>query len=157
MVRTPQEFKEMQDIEVKTEHRVTQIDPKEKRIEVVNLSRSEDQWVSYDKLIIATGARSRRLNLPGSDAKNIFTLKDLQDGLRIKNYIDEKRPPRGAILGGGFIALEMCEAFRLRNMETYVFCRRDLPAGNLEREISEKISEGITGKWCPFPSLITNQ
>jgi NADPH-dependent 2,4-dienoyl-CoA reductase/sulfur reductase-like enzyme len=139
VVRTPQQFKEMQDIDVKTEHRVTKIDPKEKRIEVHNLSKSETQWFSYDKLIVATGARSRRLNLPGSNAKNIFTLKDLQDGIRIKNYIDEKRPKQVAILGGGFIALEMCEAFRLRNMETHVFCRRDLPAGNLEREISEKI------------------
>jgi NADPH-dependent 2,4-dienoyl-CoA reductase/sulfur reductase-like enzyme len=129
----------MQDIDVKTEHRVTKIDPKAKRIEVVNLSQPETQWISYDKLIIATGARSRRLNLPGSDSKNIFTLKDLQDGLRIKKYIDEKKPKQVAILGGGFIALEMCEAFRLRDMETFVFCRRDLPAGNLERESSEKI------------------
>jgi NADPH-dependent 2,4-dienoyl-CoA reductase/sulfur reductase-like enzyme len=139
VVRTPQQFKEMQDIEVKVEHRVTQIDPKEKKIEVVNPSQSEKQWVSYDRLIVATGARSRRLNIPGSGAKNIFTLKDLQDGLRIKNYIDEKRPSQVAILGGGFIALEMCEAFRLRDIETHVFCRRDLPAGNLEKEISERI------------------
>jgi NADPH-dependent 2,4-dienoyl-CoA reductase/sulfur reductase-like enzyme len=139
VVRTPQQFKEMQNIDVKTEHRVTKIDPKEKRIEVVDLARSENQWVPYDKLVIATGARSRRLNLPGSNAKNIFTLKDLQDGLRIKRYIDEKKPKQVAILGGGFIALEMCEAFRLRDIETFVFCRRDLPAGNLEREISEWI------------------
>ena len=54
MVRTPQQFKEMQDIEVKTEHRVTRIDPKGKRIEVLNLAQSETQWVSYDKLIIAS-------------------------------------------------------------------------------------------------------
>ncbi|MDI7260544.1 MAG: FAD-dependent oxidoreductase [Thermodesulfobacteriota bacterium] len=139
VVRTPQQFKEKQDIDVKTEHRVTKIDPKEKRIEVHNLSKSETQWFSYDKLIIATGARSRRLNLPGSNAKNIFTLKDLQDGIRIREYIDENKPKQAAILGGGFIALEMCEAFRLRDMETFVFCRRDLPAGNMEREISEKI------------------
>jgi NADPH-dependent 2,4-dienoyl-CoA reductase/sulfur reductase-like enzyme len=139
VVRTPQQFKEMQDIDVKTEHRVTKIDPKEKRIEVVNLSKSETQWVSYDKLIIATGARSRRLNIPSSNAKNIFTLKDLEDGIHIKNYVDEKRPKRVAVLGGGFIGLEMCEAFRLRNLETFLFCRKDLPAGNLEREISEKI------------------
>ena len=118
---------------------MTKIDPREKRIEIVDLARSENKWVSYDKLIVATGARSRRLNLPGSNAMNIFTLKDLQDGIRIKDYINEKRPKRVAILGGGFIALEMCEAFRLRNIETHVFCRRDLPAGNLEREISEKI------------------
>jgi NADPH-dependent 2,4-dienoyl-CoA reductase/sulfur reductase-like enzyme len=139
VVRTPQQFKEMQDIDVKTEHQVTKIDSKGKRIEVVDLARSENQWVSYDKLMIATGARSRRLNLPGSDAKNIFTLKDLQEGLRMRNYIDEKRPESAAVLGGGFIALEMCEAFRLRNIETHIFCRRNLPAGNLEREISEKI------------------
>ena len=139
VVRTPQQFKEMQDIDVKTEHRVTKIDPKEKRIEVHNLSKSETQWFSYDKLIVATGARSRRLNLPGSTANNIFTLKDLQDGIRIREYVDENKPKQVAILGGGFIALEMCEAFRLRDIETLVFCRRDLPAGNLEREISERI------------------
>jgi NADPH-dependent 2,4-dienoyl-CoA reductase/sulfur reductase-like enzyme len=79
------------------------------------------------------------LDIPGNNSKNIFTLKDLQDGIHIKNYIDEKRPKRVAVLGGGFIGLEMCEAFRLRNLETFLFCRRDLPAGNLEREISEKI------------------
>ena len=106
----------MQDIDVKTEHRVTKIDPKEKRVEVVDLSKSETQWFPYDKLVIATGARSRRLNLPGSKASNIFTLKDLQDGIRIRDYVDEKRPKRVAILGGGFIALEMCEAFRLRDL-----------------------------------------
>jgi NADPH-dependent 2,4-dienoyl-CoA reductase/sulfur reductase-like enzyme len=139
VVRTPQQFKEKQDIEVKTGHRITKVDPRQKRIEVLNLSQSETQSIPYDKLIIATGARSRRLNIPGSDSKNIFTLKDLQDGIRIKSYIDEKRPKQVAILGGGFIALEMCEAFGLRNMETFVFCRRDLPAGNLEREISERI------------------
>ena len=150
VVRTPQQFKEMQDIEVKTEHRVTRIDPKGKRIEVLNLAQSETQWVSYDKLIITTGARSRRLNLPGSNAKNIFTLKDLQDGIRIREYIDENKPQQVAILGGGFIALEMCEAFRLRNIETYVFCRRDLPAGNLEREISEKILKELEEKGVHF-------
>ena len=139
MVRTPQQFKEMQDIEVKTEHRVTKVDPKEKKIQVNNLSKSETQWFPYDQLVIATGARSRRLNIPGSNAPNIFTLKDLQDSIHIKNYIDEKRPKQVAVLGVGFIGLEMCEAFRLRNMETFLFCRRDLPAGNLEKEISEKI------------------
>jgi NADPH-dependent 2,4-dienoyl-CoA reductase/sulfur reductase-like enzyme len=139
VVRTPQEFKEKQDIEVRTEHRVTKIDSKTKKIEVVNSAQSETQWISYDKLIIATGARSRGLNIPGNNGKNIFTLKDLQDGIRIKNYVDEKGPKRVAILGAGYISLEMCEAFRLRGLETFVFYRRELPAGNLEREISERI------------------
>lgn len=150
MVRTPQQFKEMQDIDVKTEHRVTKIDPKEKRIEVVDLSKSETQWFPYDKLIVATGARSRRLNLPGNNASNIFTLKDLQDGLRIRDYVDEKKPKRVAILGAGFIALEMCEAFRLRNIDTFLLYRKGLPAGNLEREISEIILKELQENGVQF-------
>ncbi len=136
----------MQDIDVLTEHRVTKIDPEAKKIEVVNLSKFETESFSYDKLIIATGARSRRLNIPGSEATNIFTLKDLQDGILIRNYIDEKRPKQVSVIGGGFIGLEMCEAFRLRGLETYLFCRRDLPAGNLEREISERILKELEKK-----------
>ncbi len=150
MVRTPQQFKEMQDIDVLTEHRVTKIDAKAKRIEVLNLSKSETEWFSYDKLILATGARSRRMNLPGSNASNLFTLKDLQDGIRIRNYVDEKRPKRVSILGGGFIGLEMCEAFRRRGIEAFLFCRRDLPAGNLEREISERILKELEENGVQF-------
>jgi NADPH-dependent 2,4-dienoyl-CoA reductase/sulfur reductase-like enzyme len=150
VVRTPQQFKEKQDIEVKTEHRVTKIDPKAKKVEVVNLSKSQTEWVPYDKLIIATGARSRRLTIPGSNAKNIFTLKDLQDGIRIKNYVDEERPKRVAILGAGYISLEMCEAFRLRGLETFVFYRKELPAGNLEREISERILKELQENGAHF-------
>lgn len=129
----------MQNIDVLIGHRVTHINPRDKKIEVLNLKDSEIREFSYDKLIVATGARSRRLDLPGSHAKNIFTLKDLHDAIRIKTYLDEKKPKRASILGGGFIGLEMCEAFRLRGLETYLFCRRELPAGNLEREISEWI------------------
>lgn len=126
-----------------TGHKVTKIDSKEKIVEVVNLINSETVILSYDKLIIATGARSRRPNISGHDTKNVFTLKDLQDGIRIKEYIEENRPKRVSVLGGGFIGLEMCEAFRLRGMETYLFCRRELPAGNLEREISERILQEL--------------
>jgi NADPH-dependent 2,4-dienoyl-CoA reductase/sulfur reductase-like enzyme len=63
----------------------------------------------------------------------------LEDGIRIRHYLDEKRPQSVAVLGGGFIALEMCEAFRLGGLDTFLFCRRDLPAGHLEGEISEII------------------
>ena len=150
VVRTPQQFKEMQNIDVKTGHRVTKIDPKEKRVEVIDLSKSETQWFPYDKLIIATGARSRRIDLPGSNASNIFTLKDLQDGLRIRDYVDERRPKRVAILGAGFIALEMCEAFRLRNIDTFLLYRKGLPAGNLEREISETILKELQENGVQF-------
>ncbi len=142
----------MQDIDVLTENRVTKIDPEVKKIEVVNLTKSEIECFSYDKLIIATGARSRRLNIPGSDAGNIFTLKDLQDGIRIRNYIDEKRPKQVSVIGGGFIGLEMCEAFRLRGLETYLFCRRDLPAGNLEKMISERVLKELVENGVNFQS-----
>jgi len=140
----------MQNIDVLTEHRVTRIDPWEKRIEVHDLKQSRVHDVSFDRLVIATGARSRRLDLPGSNGKNIFALKSVQDGYDIRAFIDKKKPKRAIILGAGYISLEMCEAFIERGLETWILYRRELPAGNLDTEISEIILREIQDKGIRF-------
>ena len=84
VVRTPQQFKEMQDIDVKTEHRVTQIDSKTKRIKVVNLAQSETQWIPYDKLIIATGAASIHPPIEGLGLNGVFPLRWMGDAFAIE-------------------------------------------------------------------------
>lgn len=152
IVRTPEQFKEMQNIDVLTEHRVTRIDPREKRIEVVDLKRSEVCHRSFDRLVIATGARSRWLDLPTSNGKNIFALKSVQDGYNIRAFLDDAKPKRAVILGAGYISLEMCEAFIERGLETWILYRRDLPASILDTEISEMILKEIQDKGVRFVS-----
>ncbi len=128
------------------------MDPKEKRIEVIDLKNSESSHVSFDKLVIATGARSRKLDLPGSQGRNVFTLKNVQDGYAIRAFIDDQKPKRAVILGAGYISLEMCEAFVERGLETCVLYRRSLPAGHLDSEISETILKEIQDKGIKFVS-----
>lgn len=92
------------------------------------------------------------MDLPGSHARNVFTLKNVQDGYDIRTFIDKTGPRRAVILGAGYIALEMCEAFVERGLETWILYRRDLPAGNLDREISEIILKEIENRGVRFVS-----
>ena len=138
-MRSPEEFKQKQGIDVFLRHRVSRLDPKGKKVEVEDLEKGEKRVVGYDKVVLASGARSRRLGLPGEEAENLFTLKDLQDAIRLKQYLDHRQPSRAGILGSGYIGLEMAEAFRLRGVETTVFYRGTRPVSHLEPEISERI------------------
>jgi len=143
VVRTPEAFREKQGIQVFLHRRVARIDRRGRRLETVSLPGGEKTVVSYDRLVFATGARSRRTGLPGEDAENFFTLKDLQDAIGIKKYVDRNTPRRAAILGAGYIGLEMAEAFVQRGMETVLYARGDRPTSHLEPEISQMILEEL--------------
>jgi NADPH-dependent 2,4-dienoyl-CoA reductase/sulfur reductase-like enzyme len=139
VVRRPEEFKKKQGIDVFLRHRVNRLDPKARQIEVEDLERGEKRVLGFDKLVLASGARSRRLGLPGEEAENLFTLKDLQDAIRMKRYVEDQQPRRAGILGSGYIALEMAEAFRTRGLETTIFYRGIRPVSQLEPEIGEHV------------------
>jgi NADPH-dependent 2,4-dienoyl-CoA reductase/sulfur reductase-like enzyme len=92
---------------------------------------------------MATGARSRRLGVPGEDAPNVFTLKDLGDGLRIRRFLDARKPRRAVIVGAGYIALEIAEALRERQVGTTLLYRGELPYSGLEPEVGKQIVETL--------------
>ncbi len=122
---------------------MTRIDTYAKEVEVEDLAGGGKRIEKYDKLVVASGARARRLGLPGEDAPNLFTLKDLLDGIRIKRYLEKKRPVRAGIIGSGYIGLEMSEAFRRRDLETTIYYRGTRPASRLEPEVSELIRKEL--------------
>jgi NADPH-dependent 2,4-dienoyl-CoA reductase/sulfur reductase-like enzyme len=151
-VRSPEEFKEKQGIDVFLRHRVKRLDVEAREIEVEDLEKGEKRVVGYDNVVLASGARSRRLGLPGEEAENLFTLKDLQDAIRLKQYLDDRKPTRVGILGSGYIGLEMAEAFRLRGLETNIFHRGTRPASHLEPEVSERILKELEEEGVRFLS-----
>jgi len=116
IVRTANVFKEKQGIDVRIQHRVVGIDPAGK---IVNgrTAAGEPFQIPYDKLLIATGARPVVPEFPGVDSPGVMALKDLEDGRRIKAFIRDQRVKKAVILGMGYIAFEMCEAFRCRGIE----------------------------------------
>ena len=104
----------------------------------------------YDRLIMATGARSRKLSLPGEESENIFTLKDLADGLRIRRFIDGQQPRKAVIIGAGYISLEVAEALRERGIETTLLYRGEAPYSGLEPELGPIIVEELTAHGVRF-------
>ena len=102
---------------------------------VLSSDTGKEFFLPYDRLILATGARSRRLGITGEEAQNIFTLKEMSDGLRIRNFIDLNNPRKAVIVGAGYISLEVAEALRDRGIETTLLYRGKFPYSGLEPEV----------------------
>ncbi|HNR89669.1 MAG TPA: FAD-dependent oxidoreductase [Spirochaetota bacterium] len=107
--------------------------------EVVIRVGSEERAYGFRKLVIATGARAFRPPLRGIDAPDVFFLRNLSDGIAIKTRLAEKRPKRIVTIGGGFIGLELAEAFRGLGIETVIVERMESVAMSMSPVIRERI------------------
>jgi len=116
VVRKAEVFIEKNKINLLTGHKVTAIDRVGKKVTGVTV-RGDSFGFDYDKLFIATGASPVIPDLPGFDLPQIMGLKSLEDGKRIKSYIKEKDIKKAVVIGMGYIALEMCEAFEKRGVK----------------------------------------
>lgn len=108
IVRTKEEF-EKSGIEIHLQNRVTKILPMDKKILVKDLVKKSCNFIEYDKLIIATGASPFIPNIKNYNLKNIFTVRTLEDGVNIRKKMETSK--NITIIGGGYIAVEMIEAF----------------------------------------------
>lgn len=107
-VQTPEAFSVRFRVDVRTENEVIFIDRKRKTV-TVRLSSEDTYEESYDKLLISTGATPVKPPLPGIDSEGIFTLRNVKDTDRIKEYANQHAPRRAVVIGAGFIGLEMAE------------------------------------------------
>ena len=122
-LQTPEGFFERFRVDVKVRHEVTAVLPGEKCVLVKNLATGEEFRESYDKLLLAPGASPTRPRLPGIGLKRLFTLRTVEDTLRIKEFLDEEQPRSAVLAGGGFISLELAENLRRRGMEVTIVQR----------------------------------
>jgi len=116
LVATAEELHRRYRIDVRTRHEVTAIDPANRRVTFRRLDTNEQDSLSYDALILSPGAEPVRPPIPGVDGPGVFTLRNLADMDAIIRAIDERRPERAVVVGGGYIGLEMAEALRERRL-----------------------------------------
>lgn len=110
-------FKSKYNVDVFILHEVLAISPDEKSVTVKNLTSGEVFIDYFDKLVIATGARATIPPIKGAEAKHVFTLRNINDMNRIKGFIDTNKPKTAAIIGTGFIGLEMCENLKVLGID----------------------------------------
>ncbi|WP_425801869.1 FAD-dependent oxidoreductase [Desulfitobacterium sp. Sab5] len=115
--RDPVFFKNKYNVDIFTRHEVLSINSQEKVLEIKNLSTGEIFTDTYDKLILATGARAAVPPIKGVENKRVFTLRNIGYMNKIKAYINTDHPKSAAIIGTGFIGLEVCENLKELGIE----------------------------------------
>ena len=122
-LQTPESFWERFRVDIKVKHEVISVDPKRKVVTVRNLTNADVFEESYDKLLLSPGAKPTIPNVSGIDSDRIFTLRTVEDTLRIKKFVDEKKPRKAVIAGGGYIGIELAENLRELDIEVTIVQR----------------------------------
>jgi NADPH-dependent 2,4-dienoyl-CoA reductase/sulfur reductase-like enzyme/rhodanese-related sulfurtransferase len=118
LLQTPEGFDRRYRVKVMVETEALEIDRAAKRVRVRR--GGEERWLPYDKLILAQGGNPIVPTLPGAGAEHVFRLWNVPDMDRLDAFIEASKPRTAVVVGGGFIGLEMAEAFRKRGLATTV-------------------------------------
>ena len=139
----PPEFWQQHQVE-RIAKQVTDIQPAEHQVTL-----SDKSSLSYDRLLLATGSAPRRLNLPGSDLGNIFTLRSQADAQKIWEIAQPG--VRAVIIGGSFIGLEVASCFALRKLPVTVIVPEKAPfVKQLGKEVGRIIQKWHEGHGVVF-------
>ena len=110
VLMTPEKFKQEHNIDVRTNSEVTAIHREEKTVSVRNLLTGETYEEPYDKLVLSPGASPiMPKSIKGIDRENAFSVRNVQDIVRIKTYLDAHDAKDVIVVGGGFIGIEVAE------------------------------------------------
>lgn len=113
LVSTPLRFKTMFNIDVKLNTEVTQINRNEKFV-----LTKDGEKIYYDKLVLSQGASPIKPLINGINNKKVFTVRNLGDIDKIKDYIKSNNAQKAVVIGGGFIGVEMAENLNLMGLKT---------------------------------------
>ncbi|MFD0801916.1 FAD-dependent oxidoreductase [Streptomonospora algeriensis] len=97
----------------------------------------------FDELMIATGAVPVRPDLPGMDSPGVFGVQTLADGIAVREFVDTRCPRTAAVVGGGYIGLEMAEAFVQRGMEVHLVEAAAEPMSTLDPDMGRLVREAL--------------
>ena len=114
VLMSPEKFKKQYNIEARVNSEVVRIDRDSKKITVRDLTNGEDYEEAYDKLVLSPGASPiLPRSIEGIDSQHVFTVRNVVDIERISKYIQEQDVQDVAVVGGGFIGVEVAENLRL--------------------------------------------
>ena len=137
---------EKYDITVKTQHEVMAINRVHKRLTIKNLVSGETFTDTFDKLILATGARPFVPKIEGIEQKHVFFLRNVQNALAIKAFIQEHKPKTAIIAGTGFIGFEVLENLLPWNIKVKVVELADKITPNLDADMATLLENKLTEK-----------
>ncbi|MFF9061161.1 FAD-dependent oxidoreductase [Streptomyces sp. NPDC014882] len=146
IARTPQEHR-ARGIDLRLRTEVTEIDLGRQRVRARDVDSGAESWTSYDDLVIATGARPIRPDMPGADAEGVHGVQTLDDGQELLDSLARTRA-RGrhaVVVGAGYIGVEMAEALIKRGYLVTVVNRGGEPMSTLDPDMGRLVHEAMEG------------
>jgi NADPH-dependent 2,4-dienoyl-CoA reductase/sulfur reductase-like enzyme/peroxiredoxin family protein/rhodanese-related sulfurtransferase/TusA-related sulfurtransferase len=143
LVQTPEAMKARFNIDVRVQSDVIHINKEAKCVTVRSLMSGDVYEESYDELILSTGSTPLKPPIPGIDATNIFSLWNIPDTDVIKAYVDQKKPARAVVIGGGFIGVEMAENLIERGIQVSLVEKLDQVMTPMDKDMAALIHEEL--------------
>ncbi len=131
---TPASLKQKRDIEAHVHAHVEAVHPSRKRVEVRRADTGETLTFPFDRLLLSTGVRPSHPDIPGTSLENVFSITSLDDAVRIRPSLDRARTV--AIVGGGYVGLEMAEALRKLKKSVTIFEQRTHIMGSIDPDMA---------------------
>ncbi|MEH0547687.1 FAD-dependent oxidoreductase [Streptomyces sp. B21-105] len=144
VARTPEEHR-ARGIDLRLRTEVTEIDVAGRRVRARAVDSGAQSWTSYDKLVVATGARPIRPDLPGADAAGVHGVQTLDDGQALIDTLSRARGRRAVVVGAGYIGVEMAEALINRGYEVTVVNRGSEPMSTLDPDMGRLVHRAMEG------------
>jgi NADPH-dependent 2,4-dienoyl-CoA reductase/sulfur reductase-like enzyme/rhodanese-related sulfurtransferase len=139
LLQTPESLHARFNLDVRVNNRVTKIDRENKQVTVANLKDNTEYQEGYDQLVLSTGAKPRMV--PISGLERALVLRDVQDAVKIKALVDTKQIKSAAIIGAGFIGVELAENLRHRGIKTTIVEFRDNILPQFDPEMIEPMQK----------------
>lgn len=145
-LQTPESFRARFHIDVRVNSEAVKIDPEAKTVTVKDLKSGESYEESYDNLILSPGAEPIRPNIEGIDSDIVFTLRNIPDTLKIKQYIEVAAPKSAVVIGGGYIGVEMAENLKEAGLEVSIAELADHLIAPLDFDMAADVHRYIKSK-----------
>lgn len=139
--RSAQEIEE-QGINILTEHTARKVNAEARMVEVAD-PEGQVRELSYDRLLIGTGAEPARPDISGLDLSGVYFLHSMHDSFRLHRHLTEQSPRTAVIVGGGYIGLEMADALTLRGIQVTIMGRAKSMLPTVDRELGREVEEEL--------------
>lgn len=142
-VQTPQRFKSRFNVDVRVCHEAIEILSKQKLIRVKDLKTNEIYEESYDTLILSMGAAPIVPKIEGVHLEHVFTLRNIPDTVKIKEYIHKHNARNAVVVGGGYIGMEMAENLHAAGLEVSVVELADHLIASLDLDMACEVHQYV--------------
>jgi NADPH-dependent 2,4-dienoyl-CoA reductase/sulfur reductase-like enzyme len=138
IARTAEQHRE-NGIDLRMRSEAVAVDLDRREVEVRDHSASSTYRLGFDHLVLATGARPRRPEVPGIDADGVLGVQTLDDGERVLDALKTRDPKSAVVVGGGYIGIEMAEAMVNRGLSVTVVTRSAEPMVTLDPDMGRQV------------------